>query len=288
MNNSTGFIDKPIPARAGIGLRSPHYQAILTSLPDIAWLEVHSENYFHTGSNAKRILTDIRNHYPISLHGVGLSLGSTDPLDITHLKKLKNLISDIAPALVSEHLAWISVDQRYFNDLLPLPYTEEALQHLVGRINTVQDYLQRPILIENISSYLQYKHSTIPEWEFLTAVAAQSGCQLLLDINNIYVNSCNHQFDPFVYLSNIPQATIAEIHLAGFSRQSVNAQEILIDTHDQPIAAAVWELYQHAITRYGNKPTLIEWDSNIPSLQTLLNEAGKANHIMEQNHVCIA
>jgi hypothetical protein len=208
---------------------------------------------------------------------VGLSLGSTDPLSTWHLDKLKGLIDRYEPGLVSEHLCWSSVDNRYLNDLLPLPYTEEALRHITARIEQAQDYLGRQILIENLSSYLQFTDSSIPEWEFLAAVAKISGCGILLDVNNIYVNASNHGFDPMMYLNAIPVSAVQEMHLAGHS----NEGDCLIDTHSKPVTDAVLQLYAHAVARFGHMPTLIEWDVDIPPLQVLRDEAQRAQHIME-------
>lgn len=266
-----------IPAQAGIGLRSPHHREVLHGKPAVAWLEVHSENFFGAGGPNPRYLDAIRADYPISLHGVGLSLGSTDPLDVEHLAELKGLIARCEPGLVSEHLAWSSVAGRYLNDLLPLPYTEEALKHICLRIGQTQDYLGRQLLIENLSSYLRFAHATIPEWEFLAAVAELTGCGILLDVNNIYVSAVNHDFDPYLYIQAIPSAAIQELHLAGFH----DAGDCLIDTHGTPVSAAVWRLYRHTLRCHGLKPTLIEWDTAIPALPVLLQEAAKAQSLME-------
>ena len=266
-----------IPAQAGIGLRSLHHQEVLDSKPAVAWFEVHSENFFGDGGPNLGYLDAVRKDYPVSLHGVGLSLGSTDPLDIRHLARLKDLIDRCQPGLVSEHLAWNSVDGRYMNDLLPLPYTEEAMRHICRRISRTQDYLGRQILIENLSSYLRFKHSTIPEWEFLAAAAELSGCGILLDVNNIYVSAVNHDFDPYVYIQAIPSAAIQEVHLAGFH----DAGDCLIDTHGTPVSEAVWRLYRHTLRCHGIKPTLIEWDTDIPALPVLLQEAARAQSMME-------
>ena len=198
-----------------------------------------------------------------------------------HLGKLKGLVDRYQPGLVSEHLCWCSVDERYLNDLLPLPYTEESLNHVSERIQRVQDYLGRQILIENLSSYLQYSHSTIPEWEFLAAVAQRSGCGILLDINNIYVNACNHGFDAAQYLHAIPVAVVGEMHLAGFSDEG----DILIDTHSKPVSAQVWTLYEQAVQRFGRCPTLIEWDTDIPALSVLLDEAAHAEGIADRGSI---
>jgi uncharacterized protein len=273
-----------IPCSVGLGLRAPHYQEILETLPKVGWFEVHSENYFGAGGQPLYFLEKIRNHYPISLHGVGLSLGSTDALNQLHLKKLKNLIQRIQPGLVSEHLCWGSISGRSLNDLLPLPYTQEALQHIVAHISQTQDFLGRRILIENVSSYLQFKYSSIPEWEFLREVAALSGCGILLDVNNIHVNSINHCFDPLRYIDAIPVDVVEEIHLAGFDTNC----SCLIDTHGTPVSAEVWALYEYALASFGAKPSLIEWDTDIPSFTTLLREATKAELRMGQLNVVAA
>ncbi len=274
----------PIPARAGIGLRAEHYDAVLESRPPVGWLEVHSENYFGAGGKPLDTLERIRAHYPLSLHGVGLSIGSTDPLDYRHLTKLKRLIRRFEPALVSEHLSWGSVGGRHLNDLLPLPYTEEALYHLVARVARTQDYLGRQILIENISSYLQVVDSTIPEWEFLAELAGRAGCGVLLDVNNIYVSARNHGFDPSLYLQAIPRHLVREIHLAGYTVNRFADGELLIDTHNRPVWPAVWGLYRQAVRRFGPLPTLIEWDSDLPELAVLVGEARKAEAIWEECH----
>ena len=269
----------------GIGLRAQHYQHLFTTLPkSIGWLEIHSENYFSEGGKPHAYLAALREHYPISLHGVGLYIGSTDPLDPRHLQSLKALIERTEPMLVSEHLCWGAVNGKVLNDLLPLPYTEEALQHFCAKTTQVQEYLGRQILIENPSSYLQFAHSTIPEHEFLVAVAERAGCGILLDINNIYVSAINHNFDPSAYLAAIPVNIVQEIHLAGFE----NNGRCLIDTHSQPVCDEVWNLYQQALQRFGQVPTLIEWDADIPSLNVLLGEATRAQHLMESQHDLLA
>lgn len=276
---SSIFLVSEVPARAGIGLRAQHHTDALETLPSIGWLEVHSENYFVAGGQAHYFLEQFRARYPLSLHGVGLSLGSTDALDYAHLGKLKALIARYQPGLVSEHLCWGSVGGRYLNDLLPLPYTEEALRHMRERICRTQDFLGRQILVENVSSYLQFAQSTIPEWEFVAAVAQATGCGILLDVNNIYVNAVNYSFDPLIYLQAIPVEAVQEIHLAGFESNG----ECLIDTHGKPVCDAVWMLYREALERFGNVPTLIEWDTDIPELPVLLEEARKTDAILEEN-----
>lgn len=267
------------PSRAGIGLRTPHYQAMLAKRPAVAFLEVHSENFFGDGGQPLKYLARFREDYAISTHGVGLSLGSADALDREHLRKLKRLVDWIEPALVSDHVCWVGVNGRYLNDLLPLPYTPESLDHVVSRVGEVQDYLRRNILIENASSYLEFSESTIPEWEFVREISARTGCKILLDVNNIYVNAINHDFDPKVYLDAIQPGSVGEIHLAGFE----DAGDVLIDTHGAVVSDAVWRLYEYAIDRFGKVPTLIEWDTDIPSLDVLLGEAEKANRILASN-----
>ena len=265
--------------RVGIGLRTPHYQAIIASRPNVAFLEVHSENFFGDGGQPLKYLARFREDYAISTHGVGLSLGSTDTLDREHLRKLKRLVDWIEPALVSEHLCWVGVNGRFLNDLLPMPYTPESLAHVVDRIGEVQDYLRRDIMIENVSSYLEFTESTIPEWEFMREISRRSGCKILLDVNNIYVNATNHDFDAKNYLDAIALGSVGEIHLAGFE----DAGDVLIDTHGATVSDAVWCLYEYALARFGNVPTLIEWDTDIPELAILIGEAAKANRILATN-----
>jgi uncharacterized protein (UPF0276 family) len=279
----SGLGPGPIPAQAGIGLRAAHYKEFLEGQqPSVAWLEVHPENYFGPGGKPLCFLEQIRARYPLSLHGVGLSIGSTDPLNTRHLDKLKELIQRFEPALVSEHVSWGSVGGRYHDDLLPLPYTEETLAHMIERVSQVQDYLGQQILVENISSYLEYRVSMIPEWEFVTELTRRSGCGLLLDINNIYVSACNHGFDAATYLLAIPRDLVQEIHLAGFTVNTFEDGEILIDTHSRPVCAAVWALYRRAIQRFGPVPTLIEWDADLPPLPVLLSEAQQAEMILQE------
>ena len=270
-----------VPASTGIGLRAPHYGDLLDTLPAVGWLEVHSENYFGQGGTPLAYLAALRGHYPLSLHGVGLSLGSTDPLDFQHLRKLKALLDRFEPDLVSEHLSWGSIDGRHFNDLFPLPYTEESLDHLSQRVCHSQDFLGRQLLLENPSTYLRYQHSTIPEADFLGEIARRTGCGILLDVNNLYVNAQNHRFNPMDYLAGIPWEAVAEIHLAGFTVNRFDDSEVLIDTHNRPVCSAVWTLYREVLSRLGPVPTLIEWDADIPPLATLLSEAAKAERLLE-------
>ena len=266
-----------ISGNAGIGLRAPHYQSILATKPEVGFLEVHSENFFGDGGQPHRYLHAFRELYPISLHGVGLSLGSADEINSGHLKKLKRLADEIEPALISEHLCWVGVNGRFLNDLLPLPYTSESLRHVVSHIDQVQDFLGRRISLENVSSYLEFIDSDIPEWQFVQAVADRSGCGILLDVNNIYVNAMNHGFDAKNYIDAINPASVTEIHLAGFQ----DTGEILIDTHGATVSDAVWQLYEYAISRLEPVPTLIEWDTNLPALEVLLGEAKHADALMK-------
>lgn len=269
------------PCAAGVGLRSPHFRQISMQLPPLPWLEVHSENFFASGGPIIRSLDEIRAHYPISLHGVGMGLGSSDALDSMHLAKLKALIQRIEPCAVSEHLCWGAINGRHFNDLLPLPYTEEALLHLVNKINTVQEFLGHPLLIENVSAYLRYDFSTIPEWEFLAELSSRSGCNILLDINNIYVNACNFDFDPHLYVQTMAEKcapSIKEFHLAGFSQ----TESCLIDTHSQTVAQPVWKLFEYALKTIGPRPTLVEWDIDLPELSVLCAEAEHAQSYLDE------
>lgn len=281
MNAANGRCAAPIPARAGIGLRAEHYREVVTTRPAVAWFEVHSENYFGAGGPPHYYLERVRRDYPLSLHGVGLSLGSADALNRNHLEKLKALVARYEPGLVSDHLSWSAVDGRYLNDLLPLPYTEETLRHVAARVDEAQEYLGRELLIENPSSYLEYRHSDIAEAQFLAELAARSGCGLLLDVNNVYVSAANHDFDARGYLRAIPAARVREIHLAGHTVNRYDDGEILIDTHNARVCDAVWALYREALTRLGPVPTLIEWDTDLPALAVLLDEARRADAIRE-------
>nr|UXE45904.1 hypothetical protein Hi04_10k_c5418_00027 [uncultured bacterium] len=264
------------PFKAGIGLRGPHLAAVVASPPAVGFLEVHPENYMG-GGPALAALERLRRERPLSLHGVGLSLGGTDGVDAGHLERLADLVDRLEPLLVSEHLSWSSIEGVYLNDLLPLPYTEEALEVMVRHIDQVQMRLGRSILVENPSSYLRYRHSTIEEPAFLAELARRTGCGLLCDINNIYVSGCNLGFDPLAYLADLPAAAIGEFHLAGHSVNEVDGQEIRIDDHGSAVAEPVWALYRVALGRFGARPTLIEWDSCLPDLPVLLGEAAKAD-----------
>ena len=263
---------------AGVGLRACHYQAILQHKPSIPWFEALTDNYLIGGGAALHYLRAIRQHYPMTLHGVGLSLGASDPLNHAYLTKLKALIADIQPAFVSDHLCWTGTQQQYLHELLPLPYSKEALEHVVSRIDQVQNILGRTILIENVSSYFEFKHNEMLESEFINEVSQQSGCSILLDINNIYVNAYNHGYDARQYLQHINPETVKQFHLAGYA----DNKRFLFDSHGSPIHQPVWELYQAALQRFGAVPTLIEWDDNIPALAVLQQEAQKAETLMQQ------
>lgn len=259
----------------GLGLRREHYEAILTAQPDLGWFEILTENYLLDGGKPLQYLDRIRAHYPMAMHGVSLSIGGSDAIDVEYLKRVKNLAQRIEPLWISDHLCWTGVDGLNMHDLLPLPYTEEALQHVVERVQRVQDFLGRQILLENVSSYIAYTASTLSEWEFLRAVAERADCLLLLDINNVYVSSVNHNFDASTYLRYLPAERICQFHLAGHTDRG----DYLIDTHDQPIVQPVWDLYAQAVELFGPVATMIERDDNIPPLETLLDELAMARQI---------
>lgn len=288
MTSHTATIVHPVPAAAGIGLRAPHIARVRDEHPPIAWLETHSENLFAAGGPFRDALDRIRADYPISLHGVGLSLGSADELDATHLRRLCEVVDRYQPALVSEHLCWGAIGGRHSNDLLPLPFTDEALTLMVSRIGQVQDALQRAILVENISTYLRFRDGDYTEWDFVAGVVRRSGCGLLCDINNIYVNSINHGFDPRMYLHALPRAAVKEIHLAGFTRKEGLPVPLLIDSHSRRVDQVVWDLYADAIALFGPVPTLIEWDQDIPELEVLLDEAAHAEELLDARRTLAA
>ena len=271
----------PVPPEAGIGLRFLHHQAILDERPPVAWLEVHTENYLG-GGTPLAYLEAIRRDYPIALHCVGLSLGSAEGLDLGHLDRVRRTVERIAPALVSEHLSWSIAEGRYLADLLPLPMTEEALDIVCRHVDQTLTVLRRRILVENPSSYLCWRHSTIPEWDFLAAVARRTGCGILCDVNNIYVRASNHGWNPSIYLAALPPAAIGEIHLAGHSvRQLEGGRTLRIDDDGSRVIPEVWELYAEALARFGPVPTLIEWDTNLPALAVLVGEAARAAALLD-------
>ncbi len=259
----------------GLGLRPPHYEAILDGTRAIDWLEIITENYLVPGGKPLWFLDRIRERFPMVMHGVSLSIGSTDPVDEEYLVSVRTLAARIEPQWISDHLCWNGVEGRNLHDLLPLPYTEEALDLVAQRVGQVQDILGRQILLENVSSYLSYRSSEMAEWEFLAEVAQRADCALLLDLNNIYVSSVNHGFDALTYLQAVPKSRVRQFHLAGHS----DMQGHLIDTHDHPIADPVWDLYAQAVAHFGAVPTMIERDDDIPPLDELVAELDKARQI---------
>ena len=273
---SGGGRARGLPARAGIGLRSPHVAEVLATRPALPWVEVHPENYLGGGPGV-RALESVREHYPVSLHAVGLSIGSADGVDRRHLGRLKSLVDRIEPAVVSEHLAWSQAGGAYLNHLLPLPYTEESLSAVCRNVDEVQTALGRRVLLENPSGYLRFSVSTIPESEFLSDLVCRTGCGLLCDVNNVYVTARNLGLDPVASLGALPGAAVGEIHLAGHAANGAGGQLLLIDDHGSPVDPAVWALYDHALHLFGPIPTVVEWDTNIPPLHTLLAEARRAD-----------
>jgi uncharacterized protein len=256
----------------GVGLRRPHYSHILETNPAVDWFEVVSENFMVRGGRPLQVLQKVRERYPIVLHGVSMSLGSADPLNLQYLAGLRELARRFEPAWVSDHLCWTGVGGRNLHDLLPLPYTEEALFWVASRIRQVQEMLERPILIENVSSYMAFAHSTMTEWDFLSAVAEEADCGILLDINNVYVSAFNHGFDPERYIESVPVERVVQYHLAGHSDHGL----YLLDTHDHPLRTEVWSLYEKAVRRFGKVSALVEWDDNIPEFPTLEATAAEA------------
>lgn len=273
--------DATIPVRAGVGLKPEHYRTILETKPGIGFFEVHAENYMGAGGPPHRYLTEIRERYPLSLHGVGLSIGADRPLDRNHLKRLKELVERYEPGLFSEHLAWSTHDTSYFDDLLPVPYTAESLTRVVSHIDEVQEALGRQMLLENPSTYLAFTESTYSEADFIAEIVRRSGCGLLLDVNNVHVASTNQQWDPIRYIDGYPLGSVQEIHLAGYTAEAdEKGRPLLIDTHDRSVDGVVWDLYGHAIARLGPVPTVIEWDANVPAWPQLKAEAERADAIM--------
>jgi uncharacterized protein (UPF0276 family) len=270
---------------AGIGLRTCHYRQFLDGAPAVDWVEVHSENFFGDGGFDLHVLSRVRERYAVSLHGVGLSLGSAATGDaeearfLRHLARLAALTARIEPALVSEHLSWGAFDTRHFNDLLPLPYTRDALAHVSARISRVQDALRRPLLVENVSSYVAFVASEMTELEFVAEVARATGCHVLFDVNNLYVNAMNHGFDASAALHAFPRAAVREMHLAGHLIEG----DTLIDDHGSRVAPAVWALYEEALAHFGPLPTLIEWDTGVPPLPVLQDEADTARRMLDRS-----
>ncbi len=261
----------------GLGLRTTHYEAVLSDRPAVDWLEVLSENYLVPGGKPLYYLDRIRELYPMVMHGVSLSIGSADPLDWNYLKRLKAMMKRVEPEWISDHLCWTGVDGKNMHDLLPLPYTEESIDHVVARLDQVQDYFGCQILMENVSSYVTYKQSMMSEWEFLGAVAERADCLILCDINNIYVSAFNHRFDPRDYINAIPIERVQQLHIAGHD----HCGDYIVDTHDRPVVDPVWDLYAHAVRRFGHISTMIERDESIPPLEELLVEVEKSRRIAE-------
>lgn len=268
-----------LPCTAGIGLRAPHYREVLDTQPKLGWVELHSENFFGGGAPLRTLLR-VREHYPISLHGVGMGLASTAPLDDEHLSALHRLYEAVQPAAVSEHLCWNSAAGMVINDLLPFPYTREALDHVARRVQQVQEKLGRQLLVENLSSYLLFVHSEMTEGEFLAELTQRTGCGILFDVENLYVNVRNLGVDAEAFIQAIPAAAVKEYHLAGYSVRN----GCLVDTHNHPVYPEVWKLYEHVLRRIGPRPTLIEWDTDIPALHELMGEAAKAQQRLETCH----
>jgi uncharacterized protein (UPF0276 family) len=259
----------------GVGLRRPHYTYILEHRPKVDWFEVISENFMVEGGRALEVLNAVRQNYPIVMHGVSMSIGSTDPLNREYLRKLRQMAKRFEPVWISDHLCWTGVGDRNLHDLIPLPYTEEALKHVVGRIRQVQETIERPLVIENVSSYMAFADSTMTEWEFISSIAEEADCGILLDINNIFVSAFNHRFDANVYVDAVPAERVVQYHLAGHSDHGTH----LLDTHDHPVRDEVWALYERAVHRFGATSALVEWDDNIPEFPVLMDAAEKARRI---------
>jgi uncharacterized protein len=262
----------------GVGLRRPHYNLILDTHPKVDWFEVISENFMVEGGRALEVLEGVREHYPIAMHGVSMSIGSTDPLNRSYLRKLRELARRFEPAWLSDHLCWTGVGGHNLHDLLPLPYTEEAINHVVARIRRVQDTLERPILIENVSSYMAFADSTMTEWEFISTIAEEADCGILLDINNIFVSAFNHRFDANEYVDAVPVERVVQYHLAGHSDHGTH----LLDTHDHPVRDEVWALYERAARRFGEVAAIVEWDDNIPEFAVLAEASERARDIFNR------
>ncbi len=272
------MIDAVVPARAGIGLKAQHYNDVLRDKPDFGFFEIHAENYMGAGGPPHHYLTEIRNDYPISLHGVALSIGGTQPLNRKHLARLKVLMDRYECGLFSEHLAWSTHEDAYLDDLLPMPYTRQTLQHICEHIDETQEFLGRRMLLENPSTYVQFKESTYSELDFISEIAGLTGCGLLLDVNNVFVSCVNHNMDAVTYINTFPAQHVGEIHLAGHDERLDDAgKPLLIDAHGSPVVDPVWALYEITLKRTGPVPTLIERDANVPPLVELLAEAKRAN-----------
>lgn len=286
MNKSTTFNQVQQQSKLpdlgfGLGLRTQHYHSILDTKPNIDWFEILSENYMVPGGKPLHFLDRIRADYPVVMHGVSLSIGSTTPFDQNYLRDLRQLADRVQPAWISDHLCWTGVHGQNMHDLLPLPYTEETAKHVAERVKIVQDYLGRRILLENVSSYASYVDSSMSEWEFISLICEKADCLLLLDVNNIYVSSYNHQFDAKTFIDGVPANRVQQIHLAGHH----NHGDYIIDTHDAPVIDPVWDLYAHAISRFGAVSTMIERDDHIPELEELVQELQIARNIASKHAV---
>lgn len=278
------FQDNPLPPRAGAGLKGEHVDAILADDYEIGFLEVHAENYMGAGGPAHRALEAIRARFALSVHGVGLSIGAEIGLDPTHLERLASVVERYQPGMVSEHLAWSTHTDHFFNDLLPLPYNKQTLDRIVAHISQVQDRLKRPILLENPSTYVAFEQSTMSETDFIAEIARRAGCGLLLDVNNVFVSATNHGWKPMHYLRDFPLHLVEEIHLAGHAEDTDDEGDILlIDAHDRPVSNDVWALYETVIIQTGPLPTLVEWDNDIPDWPVLRLEAQAADAILEKH-----
>lgn len=270
-----------LPKNAGIGLKPEHFQEITHAWPKLGFFEIHAENYLVAGGNMHHFLTQIRERYPLSIHGVGLSIGGHQALDIRHLNALRGLLKRYQPASFSEHLAWSTHGPAFLNDLLPIPYTQETLLRVCAHVDQTQTFLERKMLLENPATYLTFEQSSYSETQFITEVVKRTGCGMLLDINNAYVSCSNHGLNPIEYLENLPLSSAQELHLAGFHRQTDSlGSPLLIDSHGSPVDQAVWKLYEWVISKLGKLPTLIEWDNDVPTIARFCQEATQAEMLM--------
>jgi uncharacterized protein (UPF0276 family) len=287
LHRPSAYVCRPeIPARSGVGLKLQHCADLLSGPPEVGWLEIHAENYMGAGGPPHHNLTKLRDSYPLSVHGVGLSIGADHPLDRTHLGRLAAVVERYEPGLVSEHLAWSSHGGNYYPDLLPVPYTRESLDRVAMHVEQVQEHLRQPILLENPSTYLAFESSTMTELEFIQLLTQRTGCGLLLDVNNVIVSAINQGYSAEDYVSGFPLEAVREIHLAGHAEEcDESGAPLLIDTHDRPVAKPVWDLFHRVIERTGPLPTLIEWDSDVPDWPVLLAEAKHADSILETARV---
>lgn len=274
-------LNQRLPGAAGIGLRLPHLAEVVATRPAVGWLEAHPENFL-ANPHAMELLTELSRHYPLSVHTVGISIGSVEGIDRTHLRRLRELIDALDPVLVSGHLAWSTNQGAYLNDLLPLPYDEESLRTVVAHLDEVQNGLGRAYVIENPSTYVRFRSSTMTELEFLNELVHRTDCQLLCDVSNVYLSGHNMGYDPYGFIDGLPAEAVTELHLGGFTPEEDEATTggtLLVDTHASSVAAPVWDLYAHAVRRFGAKPTILEWDNDIPALATLIDEAQRVDAV---------